>query len=433
MYPGIVDAHAHFLGTGQKRMIADLEEISSLEGLEGVLRNRKGLIKGRGWDQEKLGFFPTRQVLDKLADNPMVLVRRCGHVAVVNTKAVEILKLWDLDGLDNSQIETGVLKERALEELNRRVSADSSEIDEAVRFASAEFLQYGITSVHTDDYHGCDLSRLLDVLSRQRSVRIFEKVCVEKPEDLDHFQEFRAFQNDFFRVGAAKIYLDGSLGARTAAMSEEYADDKGNRGILYMDRYELERFVNVAEKMGVQLAVHVIGDRSLEEALFAFRNIGRGNPLGHRLIHVQVINDRQLKELKALDLEVDIQPIFYYSDKKIAPSRLGADRLVFSYRFGEMFSAGIRMALSTDSPVEGTNPFINLGAAEEFFDRKTAFELYTVGGRRQEFSRDTSELLPGEKADVFVLERDLFAVDSEELKDLRSALTFVNGRQVYSA
>lgn len=432
VYPGIVDAHAHFLGTGQKKMTINLETVNSLEDLKSFLREDSSLIRARGWDQEKLGFVPTRELLDTFTVSPTVLTRRCGHVAVVNTKAVKDFNLEDLDGMDNSSISEGVLRERALEELNKRISFSPEELDKAVRFAAGEFLKYGITSVHTDDYHSCDLDELVESLSKQKSIRLFEKVCVEKPEDLKRVKSLMAFNNDYFRIGAAKIYLDGSLGARTAAMLEDYNDDPGNSGILYMDSFELGRFVENAEKTGIQLAVHVIGDRALEEALKSFSSIAKGNPLNHRLIHVQILDDQQLEKIIRLGLETDIQPIFYDSDLEIAPSRLGAKRFKQSYRFDDMYSVGVKMAISTDAPVESVNPFDNIRSAERFFDRKTAFELYTKAGRRQGMDTGQSELKPGENADFFVLEKDLFAIEPYELPTLKSKITFVSGNPVYS-
>lgn len=432
VYPGMVDAHAHFLGTGQKKMIVNLERVSSIEEFKIIFKDKKGLIRGRGWDQEKLGFFPTRDLLDKLTDSPAILTRRCGHVAVVNTKAIEAFNLKDLDGMDDTSIMDGLLRERALEKLNKRILTGSEEIQKASGLAMTEFLKYGITSVHTDDYHSCDLHELVEILSKQKTIRLFEKICVEKPEELEQFRDLMIFNNEYFQAGAAKIYLDGSLGARTAAMLEDYADDPGNRGILYMNRFELRKFVEIAEKKGIQLAVHVIGDRALEEALESFSVIRKSNPLKHRLIHVQVINDSQLKKIINLGLEIDIQPVFYDSDRDIALSRLGDNRIKLSYRFDDMYRAGVKMALSTDAPVENVNPFENIRVAERFFDRKVAFEFYSKAGRRQSFNEQQLELLQGEQADFFVLEKDLFAISADELPTLKSKMTFVGGELVYS-
>jgi len=435
VYTGFVDSHAHLIATGKSRHTLDITDVKTAEELKDAIKKAQKyseIIRGRGWNQETLGFIPNRSFIDSITEIPTILVRRCGHVATVNSKMIEKFNLEELDGMDGSDISKGFLKERALDEFRKRVKLTKAEIKAFLKSGAEEFLKYGVTAVHSDDYHDSDLDDLLEILSVQQLIRIFEKLYLEDASQIKFFDKIKNYQNAFLDLKAAKVYLDGSFGARTAALIEPYADDPENKGILYMDRYQLKEYVKACEERGIQLTVHVIGDRALEEALAAFEGIKKGNPLKHRLIHVQIASNEQIEKIKELNLKVSVQPIFYPSDREMAISRLGDRRFKQAYPFKKLFEKGIGVSLSTDSPVESSNPFKNLIAAESFFDRKTAFKLYTESGRRQAFSNESGRLIPGEKADFFVTEQDIFTLPKEELSKLSVYMTVVNGEIVYA-
>ncbi|HNS65951.1 MAG TPA: amidohydrolase family protein, partial [Mesotoga infera] len=131
IYPGFVDSHAHLIGTGLEKMVVDLRNCRSMEELRSWLKEEGPLIRGRGWDQETLGFLPERRILDRITSQPAILIRRCGHVATVNSAAIDRFSLETLDGLDETDIENGVIKERALERLNSIVKLTPEEVEEA--------------------------------------------------------------------------------------------------------------------------------------------------------------------------------------------------------------------------------------------------------------------------------------------------------------
>lgn len=435
VYAGFVDSHTHLIATGKSKHTLDITDVKTAEELKDAIKNAEShseIIRGRGWDQETLGFIPDRFFIDNITKIPTILVRRCGHVATVNSKMIEKFHLEELDGIDGSDISKGYLKERALDEFQKRVRLTKSEIGAYLKSGAEEFLKYGVTAVHSDDYHDSDLDDLLEILSEQRLIRVFEKLHLKNAGQVEVFGKIKNYQNAFLDLKAAKVYLDGSFGARTAALMEPYADDPESSGILYIDRYQLKEYVTACEENGIQLTVHVIGDKALEEALAAFERIKEGNPLKHRLIHVQIASEKQMEKIKELNLEISIQPIFYLSDREMAISRLGDRRFKQAYPFKRLLEKGIGVSLSTDSPVENTNPFKNLIAAENFFDRKTSFKLYTEAGRLQAFSSETGRLLPGERADFFVIEDDIFSLPSEELSKLSAYMTVVNGEIVYT-
>ena len=429
VYPGLVDSHAHFLGTGLQEIVVNLEECSSLSNLEALLKQDREIVRARGWDQELLGFMPVRSLLDGITSRPAIIVRRCGHIATVNTEAIRRFDLEELHGLDGTDVELGIFKERALDELNSRAALTKEETDIALRKASERFLKHGVTSVHSDDLHGVELETLLDIMNKVDDIRVFEKIRVTSPEELSMIEESRTRETDFFKVISAKIYLDGSLGARTAALISPYSDSVDTSGILYMNSNELKRIVQKADIMGIQLCVHVIGDRALDVALDAFEG-SLSRELLHRLIHVQIASARQIDTIAEIGMAASIQPIFSNSDRLIAPLRLGPTRIKDAYPFREMKKAGIKIAVSTDSPVESTATIPNFVAADEFFSRGDSIYMYSRAGHVLAKSDCQCSLLPGEVADLFVSKQNL--LEEIRKKDYLSELTFVDGRIVHN-
>lgn len=426
VYPGFVDSHAHFVGTGLKELNVNLEKCSSFEDLKNLLSPDRPIVRANGWDQETLGFVPTREIIDKITNRPAILVRRCGHVAAVNTSAVKLFALEQLHGFDGTDTELGIIKERALEELNLRTSLEKAEIDEAINRARTAFLKYGVTSVHSDDYHGVDFYTLMESMSAVDSIKIFEKVAVSTGEQLSLVELAKTYESEYLKVKTAKIYLDGSLGARTAALKKPYSDSPDETGVLYMDLETMKKIVEQADRKDIQLCVHVIGDRSLEVALQAFEN-SRSRKLKHRLIHVQLASQEQIRKIAELELTASIQPIFYVSDRTIAPARLGVSRMKDAYPFERLKEADVVMALSTDSPVESPSIVPNLIAGDNFFTRQESIYMYSVGGHTLANCGQKAFLLAGEAADLFVSESNLLKASDE----MTVWKTFVNGKIVY--
>ncbi|HOI34161.1 MAG TPA: amidohydrolase [Mesotoga infera] len=426
IYPGFVDSHAHLIGTGLEKMAVDLRNCRSMEDLRSRLQIESHLVRARGWDQETLGFLPERRILDRITSQPAILIRRCGHVATVNSAAIDRFSLETLDGLDETDIENGVIKERALERLNSIVKLTPEEVEEAIRIGSTEFLKYGVTCVHSDDFHGLKLETLVESLSRISNIRVFEKIAVENSDQLSMLDIAKDGETSFFKVIAAKIYMDGSLGARTAAMKEPYSDSPRETGVLYMDCETLKRIVERADRKAFQLCVHVIGDKSLEEALKAFHG-SRAHELKHRLIHVQIASPEQIRRIADLGLTASIQPVFFDSDAHIAPDRFGEERMRDAYPFKQMRDVGIRMALSTDSPVESPSILPNLVSADRFFQRRDALKMYTKAGYCLANMEERGSLLPGEEADLFVSSVNLL----DGVGEAESEITFVDGKIVY--
>lgn len=426
VYPGFVDSHAHLIGTGRKSLEVNLEDCNSIESLVERLEVDREVVRARGWDQEVLGFMPVREVLDSITTRPVILTRRCGHIATVNSPLIKLFSLEGLHGLDGSDIELGLLKERALEELDRKIKLSPGEVERAIHEGTQAFLKYGVTAVHSDDYHGIDYELLMQSLSSTTNMRIYEKFCVSKEEQLDLIKLGQQFETPFFNLRAAKLYLDGSLGARTAAMISPYHDSPAERGVLYMTADELRVIVKKADREGIQVCVHVIGDRALEEALKAFEG-SVSESLKHRLIHVQIASEEQIKRMADQKLTASIQPIFADSDRIIAPERFGPLRMKDAYPFGKMRDMGVQLALSTDSPVESTSVIRSLTSADRFFSRRDSIQMYSSNGHILANNTDSISLKYGDRADLFVINVDLL----KATQDTPAEMTFVDGRLVY--
>ena len=479
--PGFNDSHLHTLGYGRFLGVTDLRGCASVE--EMLLRLRPALgdpedpdswLTGRGWDQERFHALPQgpsrpffdRSCLDGLPTRrPLLLERNCGHVGVANTRGLQVLGLFREDPFGPTQVDrdekgepTGVLREDALEWARGQVYR--IDFDSALRFfarAGEAFARRGITSVQSDDLGplGTDLDMLLRLFGALREkdlfpVRLNEQFLLPRREDLEAFLEggYRTGQGDgHFRFGPLKMLLDGSLGARTAALRRDYADDPGNRGLLLYGPEALKERVLRAHGAGMQVAIHCIGDRSLQAALEAYQAALAEVPRDarHTIVHCQVGDGELYDRMARLGVAAAVQPPFVASDQSIAPPRLGADRLAGAYPVKGLLDRGILTTGGSDAPVEDPAPLRGLWAAVtrqrepgdpaegwlpgERISFPEALDLYTRAGARLSFEEHVKgALIPGFYGDLTVLREDPFRVDPEALPDLPVDLTVCGGR-----
>lgn len=479
--PGFNDSHLHTLGYGRFLGVTDLRGCASVE--EMLLRLRPALggpedpdswLTGRGWDQERFHALPQgpsrpffdRSCLDGLPTRrPLLLERNCGHVGVANTRGLQVLGLFREDPFGPTQVDrdekgepTGVLREDALEWVRGQVYR--IDFDSALRFfarAGEAFARRGITSVQSDDLGplGTDLDMLLRLFGALREkdlfpVRLNEQFLLPRREDLETFLEggYRTGQGDgHFRFGPLKMLLDGSLGARTAALRRDYADDPGNRGLLLYGPEALKERVARAHGAGMQVAIHCIGDRSLQTALEAYEAALAEVPRDarHTIVHCQVGDGELYDRMARLGVAAAVQPPFVASDQSIAPPRLGADRLDGAYPVKGLLDRGILTTGGSDAPVEDPAPLRGLWAAVtrqrepgdpaegwlpgERISFPEALDLYTRAGARLSFEEHVKgALIPGFYGDLTVLREDPFRVDPEALPDLPVDLTVCGGR-----
>jgi predicted amidohydrolase YtcJ len=364
--PGLRDAHTHLLSTALSRRTLDLRGVSSVEELKEAVRKAAleigpgGWVVGRGWDQDKMveRRYPTRHDLDEAApENPVLLVRVCGHAAVANTRALEKLGLLsgepeELRGMvvREDGEPTGLLVEGAVSWAMEKIPRPGrATLKELLRKVIAEYLRYGVTAVHS---MSVDLEELLLVreLELEGELKLRYEAYV-KPELLGSIpEELRHL------VRGVKAFADGSFGARTAALRERYSDFPGS-GTLLMRAEEIAELARVASSQGLELAVHAIGDRAVEEVL-------RAAEMLHgwiRVEHASLTPPDLLELFSQLRPAVAVQPHFILSDTWIV-ERLG-ERTRWVYAFKSLARTGSTLMGSSDSPVEPLNPWLGVYAA----------------------------------------------------------------------
>ncbi len=405
VYPGFIDAHAHLVGTGKKALIPPLDDVESMEELLQIASQNDYQVL-RGWDDEKLGRYPTKEELNTIK-HPLLVVRRCGHVGVANDAFMEMTGVKAKDG---------ILKENDLAKALNSLSESEEELIQEIKAGEKEFFKYGVTSLHSDDMYSLPFEMIQKAL-RHAKIDVYEHYHVHSLKELNEF-----IQNGK-QLPSIKILLDGSLGAHTAYLREPYADVP-TQGVLNISEEEFLEIIKTADKNSIQACVHVIGDGALDIALEAFKN--SNSSLRHRLIHVQIIHDDQIEKIKEEKIYLDVQPQFFVSDEKMAVERLG-ERVKHSYRFKEMMKMGIPIAFSSDSPVETPNPIEGIKVARRLgINAKDALDAYTTQGAYQEFGENKKGLFKeGAKAD-FVLLSD--PIENEKAEVIA---TYKNGERVF--
>jgi len=438
VYPSFIDSHMHLLGVGETLVNPVLNEVKSKEELSEIIKNiEEEIIVLNGWNEDVLGFCPDRKYLDEIInDRPVVLIRRCYHMASVNTKAVEYFKLDKYDGVDETDIENGFIKENVLSVIHSGMpDMKLKRIKELLSVSANHLKSYGISSVHSDDFHSMSFEDLMKFGKENTEIRIFEKINPGNHKKIDKFLENYARDFDdyseFWSMKSLKLFMDGSLGARTAFLTSPYVGDTENYGVPLMSEAELTGIIKKAQKKKIAVMIHCIGDAALEICLNAFeKTIESGNPLRHRLIHVQMASEKQLERIKKLGLYLSVQPVFYDSDFKLASEILGEERLrEIGYPFDKMNEMDIEFSLSTDAPVEHINPFINLSSTMRFMPLEEAFYRYTYSAAKAEGSEKfKGKIAEGCFADMFVSDRDLFSLNTEELRDFIPEKVLFDGK-----
>lgn len=470
--PGFIDSHLHLmnLGTGLRNL--QLFDVASIDQLKRAVRERAAVvepgewIEGRGWDQDFFAEkrYPTRKDLDSAAgDKPVCLVRGCGHIAVVSSKALEISGVTrDTADPPGGIIDrdlygdpTGVLRESAQWLVRRHIPQPTqASLEEAAREAIKYLLARGITSVHPNDgqagYPGT-----VDLYHKAHEhglpIRVYWDLPFDLMESLAATPLRTGDGDDYFRVGAVKVFADGSLGGRTAALEEPYSDDRSTSGILVVPEEELKERVYAAHALGMQVAVHAIGDRatrvSLEAVNEAQSRLPRSSPR-HRLVHVQILSPNLISEMRRVGVVAEVQPKFLTTDMRWAQERVGGQRMRSSYSWHTMLKAGIPLAGGSDCPVEPADPLWGIYAAvtrkdmsgkpkgafypNERITVEEAVRMFTVGGAYAAFQEGQKGTLePGKLADFVVLSEDLFKVPPDEIKDIEVLMTVVGGEVAY--
>ncbi len=470
--PGFIDSHLHLLSFGLTLRDLSLSEVTSIDELKATIATKAaetpkdGWILGRGWDQEAFAEkrYPTRKDLDEVSGGrPVYLTRSCGHVSVASSKALHIAQVTrDSQDPPGGAIDkdpygdpTGVLRENAQGLVRAHIpDVDDNIMEDALKQGMEHILSRGITSVHTNDGQA-GFPGTMDLYKRVHSQGFLLRTYWDVPSTLmpDLFDTpLRTGDgDDYFKIGAIKLFADGSLGGRTAALEEAYSDDPANWGILVIPPKELQEQVYFAHAHGMQVAVHAIGDRAAKVSLHAISSAQSripGTSARHRLVHVQILSPHLITEMRRIKAVADVQPKFISTDMRWALDRVGIDRMRSSYSWRTMLRAGIPLAGGSDCPVEPPDPLFGIYCAvtrkdmdgnppSGFFpnERLTldqAIGLFTMGGAFAAHEENKKgSLTPGKFCDFLVLSDDITSVDPEMIKDLKVVQTVVGGKTVY--
>jgi predicted amidohydrolase YtcJ len=471
--PGLIDSHAHLYGLALSFSQAQLRDTGSKEEIIRVLReHEKGLadddwLLGRGWDQNDwpVREFPTAADLDAaFPDRPVWLRRIDGHAGWANSAALALADRdlsgeWQPpDGLiyrDADDQPTGVLVDGAMGLIARVVPAISPELLSAsLDLALKQMASLGLTGVHD-----MGVSRAVLKLYQQHieqgsfPTRVYA-FTDGAGDTLDWLCEKGPVEHESGRLymRAVKLYIDGALGSRGAALLTDYADDPGNRGLLFMPREDLEAQFDKAMACGFQVGVHAIGERGNRVALDAFESVvpnHPGNPGRHRIEHAQVLTEPDIPRFAGLGIIAAMQPTHATSDMYWAEDRLGPQRVLYAYAWRKLLDNGASLALGSDFPVERVNPMLGIHAAvtrqdlqgwpeggwyaEERLTREEAVRGFTLDAAFSGFMEDSvGSLEPGKRADFIILDRNIFAVEASDIAGTRVLQTLLDGELVYS-
>ncbi len=455
--PGLMDAHLHLESLAYMHDWIDLRGTKSIEEIRNALRIRarrtNGWILGRGWDHElfREKRIPTRQDLDEaVQDKPVLIIRVCGHVAVANSKALEIAGLLDkipkqyehLIDIDNSGKPTGILYEDAILLVKSKIPKPSIE-ELSVKFEKTmhELLSHGITMVNSmaasiEEYKA--IKNILDNKTRLPiRIRLFlseDALPKVPPSELDQYRN-----NPWLSIRGLKVFTDGSFGARTAALKEDYDDDPGNKGKLLLNSKQIAELAKETAAKGLYLAVHAIGDRAIEEVAKGILEVNANNV---RIEHASLTPPETLKLLAdAKPYAVVVQPHFTVSDWWIK-DRLG-DRARYVYAFKTLMSRGLTLAGSSDAPVEPVNPWLSLAAFVtrgnlkdinpwEALDISNAIQAYTAGSAKASGDYGQIGLIErGYYADLIVVDENPWTLDRNDIAGIRPLMVIVGGKIAY--
>ena len=473
LLPGLIDAHGHVIDLGFNYVRISLFGTDSLAQAQQRLRDYVNAhpdsrwYLGDGWNHViwKLGRFPNASELDAIiSDRPAAIGRVDGHALWLNTAALRTANITrDTPDPAGGRIErdadgnpSGVLVDNAMALAEKVIPApEESEKISALKAALAHMNSVGLTSAG-DAGVPADTIRLYRQLADQGelSVRMYAMI-------MDAGDDFRAlskdgpligYGQDRLTVSSVKLFADGALGSRGAALLAPYTDKPDQHGLLRMSDAEMERKIQTGLGAGYQVNVHAIGDAANRQVLdgfeAAYKAVG-GRELRNRIEHAQVVAPADIPRFKQLNLIASMQPTHATSDKNMALDRIGPERLKGAYAWRSFLDQGTRIAGGSDFPVESDNPFFGLHAAitrtdhdgqpaggwhpEQAMTPIEAFRAFTLDAAyAAHWETRIGSLEPGKWADFILIDRDLFRIPAGDIWKIRVRQTWVAGREVFS-
>jgi predicted amidohydrolase YtcJ len=459
--PGFIDSHCHFYSMSIS-MFRDvpLRDTATLEAAIVRLKEKAKATKkddwilGNGWDESKWpeNRYPTKQDLDAVSkDHPIVTTRICGHMVTLNSVA---LRLAGITGKTpqpaGGQVDvgpdgepTGILRDcRHLIDSFVPPVTEEQAVD-GLKIASEYALSLGCTSVGDAGLNADELKAYQTALAKgylKIRAYLFIDEIVQKPSYNAGIRT--GFGNAMIKIGPSKLLMDGSLGARTAALFEPYTDEPTSRGFLLMLPEILEEKAKAAHKNGNQLAIHAIGDYAIECVINSIQAVLKDKPRKnhrHRIEHCEILTAGQIERIKELGIVPAMQPNFvgeWAGPGSMYEQRLGSDRNKLNNPYRILLDEGIVVAFGSDgmpfNPIYGIWSALNHGIKDARINLIEAIKCYTLNGAYASFDEDTKgSLEAGKLADVAVIDRDLTKIKPENVRDAKIYMTIVNGKILY--
>lgn len=459
--PGFIDSHCHFfnMGVSLLREVQLRDTPSLAAAMERIGEKAKSLkagqwILGRGWDESKWpeNRYPTKKDLDKVTGNhPTAITRICGHMIILNTAALSAAEITgEIPQPEGGHVDigkdgepTGVLRDcRHL--IENTIPPITEELGvEGLALASQRALELGCTSIGDAGLGEVAIrsyqSALAKGVLKTRSYLFLNETVQRQSYELGIRS---GFGDEMVRIGCTKLLMDGSLGARTAALFEPYTDEPTTKGILSMPPEGLNAKVKAGHIHGNQVAIHAIGDYAIECVINSVQAALKAKPKKdhrHRIEHCEILTATQIERIKELGIIPAMQPNFvgeWAGPGSMYEQRLGEERNKLNNPYRVLLDEGIVVAFGSDgmpfNPIYGVWSAVNHGIKDARINLVEAIKCYTLNAAYASFEEDfKGSVETGKAADITVLDRDLTEVASEDIKDAKVYMTMVGGNILY--
>jgi predicted amidohydrolase YtcJ len=477
VFPGFVDAHAHFSGIGQRELNLNLEGTGTKDAFLDRLDSAVAAtppgewVTGRGWIETFWDppIFPTRHDLDRIApNNPVFLGRADGHASIANSAALRIAGVTaatpaPAGGAVNHDADgepTGMLIDRAQSLVGRHVpDISDGQVERGMQLASERSVRLGWTQVQ--DAHGSwgEVATMRKLIADGRiQVRLYKAISGPGPgaDSLIASGPLSSELDDHLTVRTIKLVFDGALGSRGAALLAPYSDDHATTGLITTDTIAVKEMLVRALRAGIQVEAHAIGDRANRLLLDMYQAAFDAVPESERAVaaprwrneHSQIVSPADLPRFKELGVIASMQPSHAIGDLYFVPRRIGWDRASGAYAWRTLLDMGVTVAGGSDAPVERGEPMIEFYAAvarkdlkgndgpgwhpEEAVTREQALRMFTIYPAVAAFEEDRAGTVTvGKRADFTILDRDIMKIPEAAILETRNVMTVIGGRVVF--
>ena len=466
VYPGFIDAHAHFVGYGQSLFAVDLMFVNSWEEVINRVKDfaakhpGTSWIRGRGWDQNRFPGkqFPTNEQLNALfPDRPVILERVDGHASIANNAALTIAGIkagQTMEGgsfvVANGQL-TGLLIDNAVGMVEKFAPAVTKEdYKNWLTAAQANCFATGLTTITDCGLHPTAVS-MIDTLQQNNDLKMRLYVMLSDHPDSYASSYFTkgGYTTDRLKVKGIKVYGDGALGSRGACLLKHYADQKGWGGFLLSSKAHFDSIAAKLINTDFQMCTHAIGDSANRTILNVYAKYLKGkNDKRWRIEHAQIVHPDDFQYFGKYSIIPSVQPTHGTSDMYWAGDRLGEERMKGAYAYKQLLEQNNWLPLGTDFPVEEINPFKTFLAAVVRKDAKgypaDGFQMENALTREQtirgmtiwaakanRMEKEIGSLEVGKKADFIMLDKDLMKVSADSILKVKVIKTFINGERVH--